>query len=91
VAAEEPALPLLDPARNVAIFATKKPAIRAYQCFGFNITGTANIPIVVEACADLASGAWLPVKSLNLPNGLYYFSDPRWTNYTARAYRIRSP
>jgi hypothetical protein len=59
--------------------------------FGFNITGTADIPIVVEASTNLANAAWAPLQSLNLTNGAFYFSDPNWTNYSARTYRIRSP
>jgi hypothetical protein len=59
--------------------------------FGFNITGTANIPIVVEACTNLANPAWNPLQSCNLTNGSLYFSDPTWTNYPARLYRIRWP
>ena len=59
--------------------------------FGFNITGTADIPIVVEACTNLANATWVPLRSLNLTNGTFYFSDPDWTNYPARNYRIRSP
>lgn len=59
--------------------------------FGFNITGTAGIPIVVEACTNLANASWVPLQSLNLTNGAFYFSDPNWTNYPARNYRIRSP
>ena len=59
--------------------------------FGLNITGTTNIPIVVEACTNLANGAWVPLQSLSLTNGAFYFSDPTWTNYPARFYRIRSP
>jgi hypothetical protein len=59
--------------------------------FGFNITGTSNIPIVVEACADLADPAWTPLQALTLTNGLFYFADPQWTNYPERFYRISSP
>jgi hypothetical protein len=59
--------------------------------FGFNITGTADIPIVIEAATDLANATWFPLQSLNLTNGAFYFSDPDWTNYPARFYRIRSP
>ena len=59
--------------------------------FGFTITGTTNIPIVVEACINLGSGAWIPLQSVNLTNGSFYFSDPQWTNYPGRFYRIRSP
>ena len=59
--------------------------------FGFNITGTADIPIVVEACTNLGNASWVALQSLNLTNGAFYFSDPNWTNYPARNYRIRSP
>ena len=59
--------------------------------FGFTITGTTNIPIVLEACTNLASPAWVPLQSCTLTNGSLYFSDPDWTNYPSRFYRIRSP
>ena len=59
--------------------------------FGFNITGTTNIPIVVEACTNLANPAWSPLQSCTLTNGSVYFSDPDWTNYPGRFYRLRSP
>lgn len=59
--------------------------------FGFNITGTANIPIVLEACTSLANQQWVPLQSCTLTNGSVYFADPEWTNYPSRSYRIRSP
>jgi hypothetical protein len=59
--------------------------------FGFDITGTTNIPIVVEACTNLVHPVWIPLQSLVLTNGLFYFSDPQWTNYPGRYYRISSP
>jgi hypothetical protein len=59
--------------------------------FGFSINGTTNIPIVIEASTSLASSTWVPLQSLNLTNGAFYFSDPNWSNYPARFYRIRSP
>jgi hypothetical protein len=59
--------------------------------FGFNIAGTADIPLVVEACTNLASQSWVLLQSSTLTNGLIYFSDPQWTNYPGRFYRIRSP
>jgi len=55
------------------------------------ITGTTNIPIVVEACTNLASPVWTPLTNVNLTNGLFYFSDTQWTNYPGRYYRISSP
>jgi hypothetical protein len=64
--------------------------VRSNQ-FGFNITGTSNIPIRVEASANLAGPVWIPLQTLTLTNGLFYFSDPQWTNYSGRFYRISSP
>jgi hypothetical protein len=59
--------------------------------FGFHITGTTNIPLVVEACTNPTGPGWTPLQSLTLTNGLVYFSDPQWTNYAARFYRLCSP
>ena len=59
--------------------------------FGFNITGTVDIPIVVESSTDLANASWVPLQSFNLTNGAFHFSDPDWTNHPSRLYRIRSP
>jgi hypothetical protein len=59
--------------------------------FGFTITGTTNIPIVVEACTNLASASWTSLQSCILTNGSVYFSDAAWTNNLARFYRVRSP
>jgi hypothetical protein len=59
--------------------------------FGFNITGTTNIPIVVEACANLANPVWTPLQTLNLTNGSFYFSEPFQPNSSGRFYRINSP
>ena len=63
--------------------------VRSNQ-FGFYITGTPYIPIVVEACTNLASPLWIPLQSFTLTSGLVYFSDPQWTNYPSRFYRINS-
>jgi hypothetical protein len=59
--------------------------------FGFNITGTANIPLAIEACTYLASASWTTLQTCTLTNGSIYFSDPQWTNYPGRFYRLRSP
>ena len=59
--------------------------------FGFNITGTTNIPFVVEACTNLASPVWTPLQTLNLTNGSFYFSEPFQPNSSGRFYRISSP
>jgi hypothetical protein len=59
--------------------------------FGFNITGTADIPIVVEASTSLPGQTWISLQSCTLTNGLIYFNDAQWTNYPRRFYRMRSP
>jgi len=58
--------------------------------FGFNITGSRNLVIVVEACTNLANAVWVPLATNTLTGGSSYFSDPEWTNYPARFYRLRS-
>jgi hypothetical protein len=57
--------------------------------FGFIISWATNVPVVVEASANLRT--WLPVSTNTITSGWSYFSDPAWTNYPARFYRIRSP
>jgi hypothetical protein len=57
--------------------------------FGFTLTGTSNQVILVEACTNLANPTWFPVGTNTLTGGSSYFSDPQWTNYPARFYRIR--
>jgi hypothetical protein len=59
--------------------------------FGFNITGTSNIPVVVQAGTNLAGPVWTPLQSLTLTNGLVYFSEPLQTNSSGRFYRLSSP
>lgn len=59
--------------------------------FCFNITGTTNILIVLEAASSLTGGSWTVLQNCTLTNGSVYFSDPGWTNYPSRFYRIRSP
>ena len=58
--------------------------------FSFNLTGTASIPVVVEAWTNMG-GAWTPLFSGSVTNGSVFFSDPQWTNYPQRFYRVRSP
>jgi hypothetical protein len=59
--------------------------------FGFNITGTTNIPVVVEACDNLASPIWTPLQTFTLTNGSTYFSEPLKSNFSSRFYRIGAP
>jgi hypothetical protein len=59
--------------------------------FGFNISGTADISFVVEACMNLVNPIWQPLQTNTLTDGAFYFGDSQWTNYTGRFYRIRWP
>jgi len=59
--------------------------------FEFNIVGTPDIPLVIEASIDLAAQSWIALQSCTLTNGLVRFNDPQWANYPGRFYRIRSP
>jgi hypothetical protein len=59
--------------------------------FWFDITGGSNQVIVVEASTNLVNPLWSPVGTNTLAAGSSYFSDPRWTNFARRFYRVRSP
>ena len=59
--------------------------------FGFTISWATNIPVVVEACTNFVNPMWQPVATNTLTSGSSYFSDPQWTNYPGRFYRLRSP
>ena len=64
--------------------------VRANQ-FGFTLDWASGMDIVVEARAGLANSTWLPLQTNTLSSDSLYFSDPQWTNYPARLYRVRSP
>ena len=59
--------------------------------FGFTITGNSGLVVVVEANTNLANPLWWPVGTNTLSGGSSYFSDPQWTNYPARFYRLQMP
>ena len=61
------------------------------NCFGFTISWATNISVVVETCTNLAQMTWRPVATNTLTSGASYFSDPQWTNFPGRYYRLRSP
>lgn len=60
--------------------------------FGFNIAGTTNIPVVIEACTNLSAGVWTPLTNATLGSaGEFRFTDPASTNLPSRFYRIVWP
>jgi hypothetical protein len=58
--------------------------------FGFNIIWSGGMPVVVEAATNLANPIWIPLQTNTLTSGSSYFTDPQWTNYPSRFYRVRS-
>jgi hypothetical protein len=77
--------PWLPQVRNDASFGVRSNA------FGFNITWADGRTVVVVSCTDLANPTWIPVSTNTLTGGTSYFSDPQWTNYPSRFYRVCSP
>ena len=59
--------------------------------FGFTISWATNISVVVQATTNLANPVWTSLATNPLVGGTNYFSDPKWTNYPRRFYRITTP
>jgi len=57
--------------------------------FGFTISWATNASVVVEAATNLANPVWLPVSASPLTGGTNAFTDPAWTNYPQRFYRVQ--
>ena len=58
--------------------------------FGFNINWAGGQTVVVEACTNLVNPAWTPIATNTLTGSSSWFSDPQWTNYPGRFYRLIS-
>jgi uncharacterized repeat protein (TIGR03803 family) len=58
--------------------------------FGFNISWATGKTVIVEASTSLSNPVWQPQQTNTLGSGSAYFSDPEWTNYSIRFYRVRS-
>jgi hypothetical protein len=59
--------------------------------FGFTITGSSNLVVVVEANSNLNNSVWNPIQTNILTDGSFHFRDPQWTNYSGRFYRLNMP
>ena len=59
--------------------------------FGFNINWASGQLVVVETCTNLVNPVWSTMGTNTIISGTSYFSDPQWTNYPDRFYRVRSP
>lgn len=60
--------------------------------FGFTISWASDATVVVAASTNLAAADWQPLQTNTLAaaNGVWLFSDPEWSNYPARFYRVVS-
>jgi hypothetical protein len=56
----------------------------------FTVSWATNLNVVVEAATDLSNPFWSPLTTNALSGGTFYFTDPQWTNYPSRFYRVRS-
>jgi hypothetical protein len=54
--------------------------------FGFTVAWATNVSFVVSASVDLAT--WQVVQTNTTMNGSYYFTDPVWSYFTGRFYRV---
>jgi hypothetical protein len=59
--------------------------------FGFNVTWASGMTFVAEGCTNPSNPVWSAIETNTLTSNSFYFSDPQWTNYGARFYRVRSP
>lgn len=75
---------------NPVIQATTPAADVQSNPFALTIAGTPNIPVVVEACTNLANPIWVPQITNALTNGSISFTDRAWTDFSSRFYRLRS-
>ena len=59
--------------------------------FGFNITGTSNLIVLVQGNTSLAGSGWQPLATLNLTNGSAYFSEPVNATPSSSFFRLSTP
>jgi hypothetical protein len=71
------------------VFLKSSTGARSGQ-FGFSVSWATNLSVVVEAATDLAIPVWSALTTNALSGGTFHFSDPQWTKYAGRFYRVRS-
>ena len=84
---------------NVSVLPTGNPVIQATNGsfgvrtnqFGFTINWASGMSVAVDACTNLANPTWIPLATNTLTGGSLYFSDPDWSKYPTRFYRLRWP
>jgi hypothetical protein len=63
--------------------------IQANQ-FGFDTTWASGQTVIVQAATNLSNPVWSPIATNMLASSSFYFTDPQWTNYPDRFYRVSS-
>jgi hypothetical protein len=63
--------------------------VRSNQ-FGFTVSWATNLSVVVGAATDLSNPVWTALATNALSGGTFHFTDPQWTKYPTRFYRVRS-
>jgi hypothetical protein len=58
---------------------------------GFTMSWVGAIVVVVEARTNPSNPTGSRLQTNTLTSGVFYFSDPQWTNYPGRFYRPRWP
>ena len=60
--------------------------------FGFNITGSTNLTVVVQGATNLVNPSWEALSTISLTTaGTGTFSDADWINHPSRFYRFTNP
>jgi hypothetical protein len=59
--------------------------------FGFHIAWASGMSVAVDAAPGPWDSPWLPLATNTLAGDSLYFSDPDWTDQSARLYRVRLP
>lgn len=59
--------------------------------FGFPISWATNTSVTIQGCTNLFNPVWIALATNALVSGTNYFTDPQWTNYPSRFYRITGP
>ena len=59
--------------------------------FGFNLNWASGKVIEVDVCTNLVSPDWMPLQTVTLTNGNFYFSEPLDVGRSSRYYRLASP
>jgi hypothetical protein len=59
--------------------------------FGFTITGTPNLPVLVQSSTNLNDPTWTPLQTFTLTNGLVLFSNSQWADTAEHFYSLAFP